>query len=89
MTVLGKILVFVNLVFSVVTAGLIVAVYATSTNWHEAYNKAIANQKVAEANVATYVAEAEEAKKRGDEAVQKVNAELQKIQLERIPSPRN
>jgi peptidoglycan hydrolase CwlO-like protein len=37
MTVLGKILVFVNLVFSLLTAGLIVMVYTTRTNWNYAY----------------------------------------------------
>jgi len=39
MTVLGKILVFVNLVFSLLTAGLIVMVYSTRTNWNAAYKK--------------------------------------------------
>jgi len=39
MTVLGKILVFVNLVFSLVTAGLIVMVYTTRTNWNDAFTK--------------------------------------------------
>jgi chromosome segregation ATPase len=39
MTVLGKILVFVNLIFSLLTAGLIVMVYSTRTNWASAFNK--------------------------------------------------
>jgi peptidoglycan hydrolase CwlO-like protein len=39
MNVLGKILVFVNLVFSLLTAGLIIMVYTTRTNWHDAYDK--------------------------------------------------
>ena len=39
MTVLGKTLVVVNLVFSVVVGALIVMVYATRTNWQIEYNK--------------------------------------------------
>jgi len=39
MTVLGEILGFVNLVFSLLTAGLIVMVYSTRTNWNAAYKK--------------------------------------------------
>jgi predicted RNase H-like nuclease (RuvC/YqgF family) len=39
MTVLGKILVFLNLVFSLVVAGLIVFVYAARTNWATAYQE--------------------------------------------------
>jgi len=39
MTTLGKILVFVNLVFSLLTAGLIVMVYTTRTNWAAASAK--------------------------------------------------
>jgi hypothetical protein len=39
MTVLGKILVFVNLIFSLLTGGLIVMVYSTRTNWASAFNK--------------------------------------------------
>jgi hypothetical protein len=45
MTVFGKILVFVNLVFSLLTAGLIVMVYTTRVNWNAAFTaqaKAIA-----------------------------------------------
>ena len=39
MTILGKILVIVNLVFSVVVAALLIIVYATSTNWKLEYEK--------------------------------------------------
>lgn len=39
MTVLGKILVFVNLIFSLLTGGLIVMVYSTRTNWKDSYTK--------------------------------------------------
>ena len=46
MTVLGKILVFVNLVFSLVTAGLIVMVFTTRTNWNDAFKKLTATNTV-------------------------------------------
>jgi cell division protein FtsL len=49
MTVLGKILVIVNLVFSLVTGFLIVMVYATRTNWHTAYAKVVAERQTVEA----------------------------------------
>lgn len=38
MTVLGKILVFINLVFSLLAGGLIVMAFATRTQWATAYN---------------------------------------------------
>src|SRR4051812_31210682 len=44
MTVFGKILVFLNLLFSVVTGALIVYVFTTRANWVTAYNDA--KQKV-------------------------------------------
>ena len=49
MGVLGKILVFVNLVFSLLTAGLIIVVFTTRTNWREAYNKIDTNIRIVQA----------------------------------------
>ena len=40
MTVFGKILVFLNLLFSVVTGALIVFVFTTRANWVAAYTDA-------------------------------------------------
>src|SRR5205823_183634 len=37
MTVLGKILVILNLVFAIVVGGLLVVVYSRHTNWEAAY----------------------------------------------------
>ena len=37
MTILGKILVILNLVFALVVGGLIVVVYSRSSNWEAAY----------------------------------------------------
>jgi hypothetical protein len=45
MTVIGKILVFLNLLFSVFVSGLIVLVYLTSTNWYNYAKKLEAQSK--------------------------------------------
>jgi hypothetical protein len=57
MTILGKILVIVNLVFSLVTGALIVTVFATRTNWKDAYDVLKKRFDVAEANARTYQSE--------------------------------
>lgn len=63
MTVLGKTLVIINLVFSLVTAALIIMVFAARTNWKVAYDKATANVKVAQANAVAYMNDADEVRK--------------------------
>lgn len=50
MTVLGKILAFLNLAFALTVGGFIVVDFATRTNWHDAYMKLRDEMKVAEAN---------------------------------------
>jgi hypothetical protein len=68
MTVLGKILVFVNLAFSVVTAGLIVVAFTTRTNWKAGYDDAVKKLQVANAVLtAERATSSEEAKRREDE----------------------
>jgi hypothetical protein len=57
MTILGKILVIVNLVFSLITGALIVTVFATRTNWKDAYDVLKKRFDVAEANARTYQSE--------------------------------
>ena len=52
MTVLGKILVFINLVFSLLTGGLIVMVFLTRAQWNDAFAKQAAAYKVATAQYA-------------------------------------
>ncbi len=52
MTTLGKILVIVNLVFSVVVAAVIIIAFITRTNWREGFEKqAEANKALQERNV--------------------------------------
>jgi len=48
MTPFGKLLVFLNLVFSVVTGALIIFVFTTRSNWVGAYNDAKVKAESAE-----------------------------------------
>lgn len=57
MTILGKILVFLNLVFSLITAALIVTVFVTRTNWRAGYEDMQTARQVADLNARTYQAE--------------------------------
>ena len=54
MTIFGRILVFMNLVFAVATGALIVFVFTTRTSWQAAYDDA---KKKAEAAEVAYKAE--------------------------------
>jgi hypothetical protein len=47
MTALGKVLVFVNLLFSLLTAGFIITVFITRTNWKAKFDEAANEVKVA------------------------------------------
>jgi myosin heavy subunit len=60
MTVVGKILVFVNLVFSLLAAGLIVMVYTTRTNWNAAFTTLTATNRVVRAQADADVQAAKE-----------------------------
>lgn len=82
MNTMGKILVWVNLAFSVVTAGLIIVVFAARTNWKAAYDKAVANQKVAEANAITYHEEAEETRRQTELERTKLADRLAQVEKE-------
>src|SRR5262245_50761372 len=77
MTVLGKILVFVNLVFSLLTAGLIVMVYSTRTNWASAFNKQAATVAIVRAQMDAEYAEADKAVKGKEAEVQRLTREQQ------------
>ncbi len=50
MTAFGKILTFLNLVFALLTAGLIGMVYLTRTNWYQAYNQVQSASRAADAS---------------------------------------
>jgi hypothetical protein len=76
MTIYGKILIFMNLVFSLLTGAFIVTAYVNRTNWKGAYDQLDKNYKVAEANADAYYAEAKEAKNRADADVKAINDKL-------------
>jgi hypothetical protein len=78
MTAFGKILVFVNLVFSLVTAALIVMAYTTRINWKDAYGQEKAAEAAATANVATVKANADDEVKRRDGMFQALKTEKDK-----------
>lgn len=50
MTAFGKILTFLNLVFALLTAGLIGMVYLTRTNWYQAYTQVQSASRAADAS---------------------------------------
>jgi hypothetical protein len=54
MTVLGKILVFVNLVFSLITGALIVMVFVTRTNWKAGYEDLTKRYGVQQATIQSF-----------------------------------
>src|SRR5207302_11239843 len=77
MTTLGKILIFVNLVFSVVVGILIGMVFAARTNWKTAYEKLAATNKVNESVIRTYADDVKAAKKVGEDTRKALEAQLQ------------
>lgn len=80
MTVLGKILVFVNLVFSLLVGGLVVMVYMARTNYADALAKEQKIRKDVEANAVTYQQELKRIEKLTDSSVAAKDAEVQKLQ---------
>ena len=59
MTILGKILVIVNLVFSLVTGALIVMVFVTRTNWKASYDDLLRKYEARGATVDAYTKQAD------------------------------
>jgi len=75
MGVLGKILVFVNLVFSLLTAGLIIVVFTTRSNWKDAYDKQSKNMAIVQASAQASETAAAEQVRLKDSEVQKLKGE--------------
>src|SRR5712691_9351571 len=80
MNFLGKTLVIVNLIFSLVVGGLIIMVFIARTNWAEAYNKASKEVQIANSNAKAYFDEAEKARADGKNEVAKVQTQLAEVQ---------
>jgi len=75
MGALGKILVFVNLVFSLLTAGLIIVVFTTRSNWKDAYDKQSKNMAIVQASAQASETAASEQVRLKDSEVQKLKGE--------------
>jgi len=75
MGVMGKILVFVNLVFSLLTAGLIIVVFSTRTNWRAANSTLTSNLEVVRASAMADVAAADDKVRQKDAQVQALDRE--------------
>ena len=73
MTVFGKILVFLNLLFSVVTGALIVFVFTTRSNWVAAYNDAKTKAEAAETAYRTEKASHDNDRKSAEQTLGTVN----------------
>jgi hypothetical protein len=86
MTILGKILVIVNFVFSLIATGLIIAVYASSTNWHSYADKLNAQLSVANSNAEAYKGERDELREKLGKDITDLDAKLAAITKERNDS---
>ncbi len=75
MTAFGKILIFLNLVFAMLTGGLIGMVYLTRTNWKVAYDKVSAAATAADASYKQLLTEDANLIRTKDQAVKKVESE--------------
>jgi myosin heavy subunit len=80
MTVLGKTLVFFNLVFSIITGALVLMVFSARTNWQVAAKKFESELQVAQASVQAYQKEANDTRSAADGRVETVAKELKATQ---------
>src|SRR5579875_3175702 len=80
MTAVGKILVFLNLVFSVVVGGFVAFAYAARTHWVSEYKKLEAQNSVLAADARTYQSELEKVKQEANAQIDKIKAELKSAQ---------
>lgn len=78
MTVFGKILVFMNLLFSVATGALIVFVFSTRANWVGAYSNARAQAEAAEKAYLAEKASHDSDRKQAESTQSALDAELKK-----------
>jgi predicted nuclease with TOPRIM domain len=82
MTTLGKILIFLNLVFALLVGILIIQVYATRTSWRAAFDRVNGFLTVSEANVKTLRADIDDIKKKKDDEIKTVQDALAKEKAE-------
>jgi hypothetical protein len=79
MTILGKVLVYVNLLFSLVVAFFITQSYVKRTQWKTAYDNAVQVKTAAEAQRDQYMKEAHEATDNGNKMLAKERLEKEKV----------
>src|SRR5437016_9707394 len=77
MTKVGKILVFFNLIFSLIVGAFVVLVYISQTHWAHDYQALQRQYEVANAQVAQYQKEAQAAKDYTKELDEKLLGELE------------
>jgi hypothetical protein len=80
MTTVGKILVFLNLIFSLVVGGFVAFAYVARTNWVAEFKKLEAANQVLTADARTYQSELQKATQDADARVAKKDAELKSAQ---------
>ncbi len=80
MTTVGKILVFLNLIFSLVVGGFVAFAYVARTNWVAEFKKLEAANQVLAADARTYQSELQKAQQDADARVAKKDAELKNAQ---------
>ena len=82
MTAVGKILVFLNLVFSLVVGAFVVMVYMARTNWVHEFNTLKAQNQVLVASADTYKNEAVKAQQEAEGRIAKASADLKSVQAD-------
>jgi hypothetical protein len=80
MTAVGKILVFLNLVFSLVVGAFVIMIYLARVHWVESYKALEKQNEVLVANAKTYQNEATTAQQEAANRVAKEQAERQKVE---------
>lgn len=80
MTAVGKILVFLNLVFSLVVGAFVIMIYLARTHWVDEYKKLESQNTVLAASAKTYQAEALKAQQDRDTEITKAKAETKNAQ---------
>lgn len=80
MTAVGKILVFINLIFSLIVGGFVIAVYTARTHWESEYKKLEARYQVARASETAAQNAAAQTQRDAKAEVDKVKSELGRVQ---------
>ncbi len=82
MTHVGKILVFLNLIFSLVVGGFVIAIYVARAHWVEQFKQLQDQNAVLVASAKTFQSEAEKAKQDAAAVIAKKDSELKNVQQE-------